>query len=137
MDNDTQKADDIRRKMHAFRSKLRGDVQGVVANAKQLADWRHYYRNFTWATLGLAASLGYLVVPRRPKMVPADAATLQELAENQRLVVKPRRAGLISSLFSSVAPLLVRAGIDRIGRQMALGTKEHAHEDRLARETHP
>ncbi|MCA9110738.1 MAG: hypothetical protein KDA52_12365 [Planctomycetaceae bacterium] len=124
-------ADEIRRRMDIIRSNLGGDVHGIVSNAQQLVDWRHYVRAFPWGSLGVALSLGYFAVPRRLEITSPDAETLEKLARNNRLVVnhKPRgeeRSGLVMSAASLAGNILLRAALAYAGQQVGKLVGEQA-----------
>ena len=59
------KAVEIRQRMSVIRRYIRDDVDGIVQNAQQLADWKHYVRAFPLGSLVVAAVAGYVAVPRR------------------------------------------------------------------------
>lgn len=114
-------AEEIRRQMQLARQRVRDDVEEVVADAKQFADWRFYPRRFPWATLGVAAAVGYAVIPRRLEIISPDVGTLEELARKHRLVVDakpapPRKRGLLDALLSLTGRALLRAGVAYAGQ---------------------
>ena len=114
--------DEIRRQMDTIRASLGGEVDGLVSNAQQLVDWRHYVRSFPWGSLGVAAALGYFAVPRRLEITSPDQETLGKLAKNNRLVVKhkPRgeeKRGLLMSVANLTGNMLLRAGLAYAGQQ--------------------
>ena len=119
--------DDIRRQMAQIRRELHEDVQGVVAGAEAVTDWRRYIRLYPWAAAGLALGVGFLIAPRRRrKSVAAQVAEAmpehlkaavqqvrQEVGAPARPVViteakaekKEKRAGIIGSLLGMLAPI--------------------------------
>jgi hypothetical protein len=112
--------DEIRRRMAQIRRDLHADVQGVVEGAEAATDWRRYVRSYPWATLGLALTVGYLVVPRRPRtpapipipMAPAIAsgslpAEAPRLAEPEK--EKGKGKSLLGAAFGMLAPIAFRA----------------------------
>ena len=50
----SNEVDEIRRQMAQIRRELHEDVQGVVAGAEAVADWRRYIRLYPWAAVGAA-----------------------------------------------------------------------------------
>lgn len=122
--------DEIRRQMAQIRRELHEDMQGVVAGAEAASDWKYYVQRYPWAALGLAAALGYFVVPRRRR----SSAELAERAAEQaaekvkdavktaksaprgvrvevgpdRAEKKERKAGLIGMVFGMVTPVLLK-----------------------------
>ena len=119
----SNEVDGIRRQMAQIRRELHEDVQGVVAGAEAVADWRRYIRLYPWAAVGAAACLGYLIAPRRHRQTPpitvqvtpaAAAAPVQATAregkaESAVTVKKEKRAGLAGTLFGLLAPMAWKA----------------------------
>lgn len=117
------RARDIQRRMLTIRQDLDVDVQDVVAGARRLTDWRHYVRDYPWVTLGAAAAVGYLLVPRRLEVVRPDAETLAKLARADGLVVQHRpkqsaKAGIVESLATVAGRILVRTALAYAGQQV-------------------
>ena len=101
-------ADTIRRQMAQIRRELHEDMQGLVAGAEDASDWRHYVKMYPWIAVGAATAVGYVVVPRRRKVVveaPQFPVATQKTVEK-----KERQAGLLGAAFGLVWPLIVRAG---------------------------
>ncbi len=133
VDDQTEAADAIRRQMDTIRANLGGDVEGLVSNAQQLVDWRHYVRTFPWGSLGVAAAIGYFAVPRKLEIVRPDEQTLRKLAKHNRLVIEHRprgeaNGGLVTSMANFASNLLLRAGIAYIGQQAGKVFGEQAAE---------
>src|SRR5260370_19340933 len=61
----TEEITDIQRRMAQIRRDMHHEVQGAVRGAQSLTDWRSLLGSHPWLSLGLAAALGYLIVPRR------------------------------------------------------------------------
>ena len=117
-----KEAEQIQRQMVEVRSGLRDEAQGIYENARVLTDWKHYVRTYPWACVGVAAAVGFLVVPRRLDLITPDAATLARLAEQNRLVVTPTpeahvRDGLAGRLLSVIAGAAVRGAIGFAAQQ--------------------
>lgn len=115
--------DEIRRQMDVVRANLGGEVNGLVSNAQQLIDWRHYVRAFPWGSLGVAAALGYFAVPRKLEITSPDQETLAKLAKNNRLVVEHRpkgeeKRGVLTSIANLTGNMLLRAGLAYAGQQL-------------------
>jgi hypothetical protein len=85
---DKDDVDDIRRRMLEIRTGLASEVKEIRHHARRLADWHYYLGRFPWASLAAAAVAGYLVIPKRPRVVQADADTLAKLARHNHLVVQ-------------------------------------------------
>ena len=114
--------DDIRRKMAKIRRELHEDVREVVEKAEAVSDWRHYVKMYPWAAVGVAAALGYFLVPKRKKssgvkateIAQAVAAiTPQNLAPQALAAVAPaapkKGRSLISAGLGMLAPIALRA----------------------------
>jgi len=112
--------DKILRRMAEIRRELHEDMQGVVAGAEAVTDWRRYVRLYPWAAVGAAIAIGYLVVPRRrrsvsevvDRVVPrvAEAVRVETPSEKKVEVKKERKAGLLGALGGMIMPVIVRAG---------------------------
>jgi hypothetical protein len=81
-------AEDIQRQMRSVRSHLSADVNELVENARDMADWRYYVRRYPWASVAAAAAVGFLLVPTampRPSYptsfgsAPSDSPTSDEV----------------------------------------------------------
>jgi hypothetical protein len=102
--------DEIRAQMRVIRRDLRANVQGIVVNANQLFDWKNYVRSFPWLTLGAAALVGYLLVPRRKYATLAIPKKTQESIENLRqeihAAVAPPPPAPAPSLVATLLPVV-------------------------------
>jgi hypothetical protein len=110
----------IRRRMAQIRRELHEDVREVVASAEAVTDWHRYIRKFPWVAIGLAAGIGYLIVPRRHRKAAARPATGADVAEVREAVEEIRPAarsrvperekkGLIAMGVGLLGPVLLRA----------------------------
>lgn len=109
--------------MSTIRQELDDDVQEVVAEARQLTDWKHYVRDFPWVTLGAAAAVGYLLVPRRLEVVRPDAESLAKLARRDGFVVehRPKQSagpGLLETFASMAGRILLRTALTQASQQV-------------------
>jgi len=106
--------DDIRRQMAQIRRELHEDIQGVVAGAEAVTDWRRYVRLYPWPSVAAAFVVGYLIVPKRRKSV---AEVVQEVVPATQKVVEiptvrkkqEKRGSLIGKLFGLLMPIGVKA----------------------------
>jgi len=120
--SDLPEADDIRRQMQLTRLRVRDEVDGVVTGAKELADWRYYPARFPWATLGAAAAIGFLIIPRRLQTGP-DPKELEEMIRRhspaQEASKKGARKGsLLGTLVGTASGALLKMGITYAGREL-------------------
>jgi hypothetical protein len=84
-------ANDIQRQMRQVRRDLDQEMGELVDNAKQITeqftDWRAYVKSNPWLYLGLAAGLGYVIVPTRVTVERPVADTLADLAKSGTIKV--------------------------------------------------
>jgi hypothetical protein len=106
---------EIQRRMAQVRRELHEDVREAVKGAQSLTDWRSHLRNHPWLALGAAASVGYLIAPRRRRDVApavvavAPAATIPSALQPRPAEPEKKRSGLIGSALGLLAPIAVRA----------------------------
>lgn len=122
MSDHSHEGEEIRRRMEEVRGELRHEAQDMAASARVMTDWRYYWRAYPWACMGAAAAAGYLLVPRRMRVVGPDAETLLQLAEEKGLLVKAeaeptKRGGFLTPLFTLAANTIVRGLISYAGQQ--------------------
>jgi hypothetical protein len=123
--------------MREVRQELREDVQDLVCNAQDMADWTIYVRAYPWLCVGAALAAGFLIVPQRPVTIRPDAEGLIELAKRNKLVVKmeetpppaKKRGGLLSQLVSLALATLLQGGMKVVSSQLSqamdAATKPH------------
>ncbi len=117
----TDDVDQIRRQMAQIRRELHEDVRGVVASAEAVTDWHRHIRKHPWLALGVAAAVGYVIVPRRHRQTPTDLAThadmarVREAVEETRDAAKEKKAssgerkGLVAMGLAALGPVALRA----------------------------
>lgn len=120
----SDEAEQLRRQMAQVRVDLGEDAEQIAENARTMTDWRYYVRSYPWASMAVAAAVGYIAVPRRLEVISPDAATLARLAKQDRLVVKPKaeaepKKGLPGTLFTFLSSMVVRGALAAIGQQVA------------------
>jgi hypothetical protein len=82
-------AEAIRLEMRRIRRDLRANVKEAVANASQLFDWKSYVRSFPWTSLAIAGVVGYLLVPRRTKIIAYNKQAVEDFLKERNLVAAP------------------------------------------------
>jgi hypothetical protein len=112
----------IQDQMHDLRGQLDNDLEQIVDSAKELTDWRTYVRRYPWACVGVAAAIGYLVVPSRMELESPDVNTLLKLAKKNKLVVEAnpyprRREGLGSTAFQFLLNAAGRSALGYLGQK--------------------
>ena len=107
--------DDIRRQMAQIRRDLHKDVQNVVEGAESVTDWRRFIRHYPWTCMGLALTVGYLVVPRKHRptatlqVAPAEIARVASVEPPAPRETEKKAKGLLGTVFGFVAPIALRA----------------------------
>ena len=105
--------------MQQLRCEIDGDMDDMAASARTMVDWKHYVKTYPWVCLGAAVALGFLIVPKRSRVIRPDLATLTEPARTGHLVGKPASAathGLIDALLATVANIAVRQATAYLGQ---------------------
>lgn len=114
-------ADQIRHRMHEIRRDLRVDVNEITVHASRFFDWKNYVRAFPWGSMAAAAVVGYLLVPRRLKIVAPPVETVEAaveavVREQQKLAPPPPPPPPAPSLWSTLLPavggMALRLGIN-------------------------
>ena len=105
--------------MQQLRCEIDGDVEDMAASARSMVDWKHYVKTYPWVFLGAAVALGFLIVPKRSRVIRPGLAALTEPARTGHLVVKPASAathGLIDALLATVANIAVQRATAYLGQ---------------------
>jgi len=115
--------EDLQRDMAAIRRDLPDHVEGVAEQARTLADWRCYIRNYPWACVALAAAVGYLAVPPRRRIIRLDAESIAEWADRNGVdwhkpKRKSRSGGIAQRLIETAAKAALGAGAAYLGRRV-------------------
>jgi len=123
-------AEAIRLRMAGVRGALDENVRELVQNAgvladraRNLTDWRYYVKAAPWATVGAAAAVGYLIVPRRVQIVQPDADQIAELARRHQIVVQhaakaeAKQGGPAQLVMTMLANALLRAVTAYVSQQ--------------------
>jgi hypothetical protein len=109
---------DIQRRMAQIRHEMHEEVQGAVRGAQSLTDWRSMVADHPWGALGIAAAVGYLVVPHRRSRddggsaahLAATVAAVSQAEAARRGAGRPvGKSSLVRSAFSLLTPVLIRA----------------------------
>ncbi len=115
-------AERIQGRMHDLRGQLDHDLEEAVDTAREFTDWRSYVRRHPWACVGVAAVIGYLVVPSRVELESPDVETLLELAKKNKLVVEAnpppqKRQGIASTALRLISHAAVRSALAFLGQK--------------------
>lgn len=114
--------DAIAARMESVRGGLSDEVDEISDRVRKATDWRHQVANHPAAAAGLAALVGFWLVPTRPVVRRPDAATLEDLARREKLVVtdKPvaeKQTGLAAAALAIGANFALRAATAYVGQQ--------------------
>jgi len=119
------KVDVLRQRMSYLRSRISSDAADMAASARKLTDWRYHFRKMPWVAIGGAAALGFLLVPRRQRVVERAADLTQEKlielarAINPAAMPKQRSFSLGRMLLSSVSGPIAKAAAGIVASQVA------------------
>jgi ElaB/YqjD/DUF883 family membrane-anchored ribosome-binding protein len=118
------RAKQIRQRMSYIRRELNDGMERVEQDARTLLNWRYYTSNYPWACVGVAAAIGYLVVPRKLEIHSPDPKTLEKLARKRHLVVEQRpkaeaKGGLVGTAFSFISGIVLKTAMVQLGHQLA------------------
>jgi hypothetical protein len=102
--NNGSKHDDLLRQMAGARAALSSNAQSAVDNARTLADWKYHYRNHPWLFCGVAAAVGYLLVPQ-PKLSRPTTESDEEATS------AATRSGVAAGLLTTAAGLIIRQSL--------------------------
>ncbi|MBV10738.1 MAG: hypothetical protein CMN21_16155 [Rubinisphaera sp.] len=132
-------AEEIREQMRQTRCHLQPEVNRIVEDAQKLMDWHYYMKRAPWMMLGVAAAVGYIIVPKRLHVMSPDADELEKLSKKQRLVVEPKpkaesRTGPIASLASLAAMAALRAGVGYAGQFIGKQIEESSKSQQRSQE---
>ncbi len=114
----TADMNDIQRRMAEIRREMHEDVKDAVKGAQSLTDWRSQVKNHPWLAMSAAAAVGYMLVPRRRPQTPtivtvnpavAGMSVGSSAAASPTGPTRRSRFGLVSTAFSMLAPIAVRA----------------------------
>lgn len=134
-------SDAIAARMETVRSGLSEEADELSDRVRKATDWRHQVGQHPAAAAGLAALVGFWLVPSRPVVRRPDAATLQELARREKLVVtdKPvaeKQNGLIAAALAVGANFALRAATAYVGQQAGQIFGEDKAVSGMAEEAH-
>lgn len=124
------RAEQIQRTMQVIRRELDHDFDQVKQSATQLTDWRYYIRNHPWACVGLAAAIGYVVVPRKLHVQSPDLKTLEKFARKNHLVIENKsdqneKPGVVRTAVTFLSGLALRAVTAQLVQKLASGIEQN------------
>lgn len=117
-------ANEIQRQMDAVRQDIDEDVEELVEEAKSFFDWRDYVRAQPLAAVGIAAVVGYALIPKRNQIVQADPETVSRMLNAGRIVMAPNASvkqtkPWAAALLTTMAGVAIRSVAGQVGHQLA------------------
>lgn len=114
-----ESAEDIRKRMAELRRELTHDVQDVTRSAKAMTSPAYYVRKFPWATLAVAAGVGYMLIPKKKSAAAApDMEALTELLKKNNVNLSAVKAevppGMVKTLAVMGLTWAAKAGMNYI-----------------------
>lgn len=119
--NGANGAKKLQRQMAHVRDELTEDVQDIRARVQSWKDWRTIVKKHPWAIVAGAAAIGYLLVPKRPRIVYADSDTLAKVATQQPLKVEAsevKHPSMLGNLVRSAGSTAFHGLVAMAGRQL-------------------
>lgn len=124
-DDEAARLDQIRLRMQSLRTDLHHDVREVVISTREMTDWKTYVRRYPWVCVGLAAGIGYLVVPAKvykEYVQPTDKQVLK-LAKDDRLHINTEpigrpKASIVNTALTFVMSAVLRSAMAYAGQQL-------------------
>jgi hypothetical protein len=118
-----EQAESIRKRMSELRSEMTCDAQEVSRSAKAMTSPSYYVRKFPWATLAVAAGVGYMLIPKKKQSVTPDMQALAELIKNNRGRGTTQQAaeespGMVKTLAVMGLSWAARAGMNYLLEQL-------------------
>jgi hypothetical protein len=123
MANSDEPAEQIRKRMAELRRELVCDVQDVTRSAKAMASPAFYIRKFPWATLAVAAGVGYMLIPKKKQVVQPDMDTLAELVRKNQVSINTSKAsqesqGMLQTLVVMGLSYAAKQGMNYLIQQL-------------------
>lgn len=106
--NDPLPEDTMQERMQGIRGDIDQGLEDVSASARSMVDWKHYVKTYPWLCMGTAAALGFLLVPKRSRAIPAKSPKTDH-----------RDADSAPSAVRGVVDLLVAAAVSFAVRETA------------------
>jgi hypothetical protein len=122
----------ICRRMAELRRELAYDMQDVSRSAKAMASPSFYVRKFPWATLAVAAGVGYMLIPKKKQVVHPDMEALAELVRKNRVNINTSKAaedsqGMVKTLAVMGLSWAAKAGMNYLIQQMTTAKAKAPH----------
>lgn len=119
--------DQLAEQMRRVRKDLERDVVKLSEDARQVTDWRYLVKRHPYASAGLAALVGYALVPGKKQIVTASRKDIESLVRAGKLQIvadgePAKQPGLLATSLLAVGTVAARAVMayagKRIGEQL-------------------
>ena len=124
-------AENICRRMAELRRELVHDMQDVSRSAKAMASPSFYIRKFPWATLAIAAGVGYMLIPKKKQVIKPDMEALAELVRKNQVNINASKAaeesqGMVKTLAVMGLTWAAKAGMNYVIQQLTTAATKAA-----------
>ena len=123
-------AENICRRMAELRRELVHDMQDVSRSAKAMASPSFYIRKFPWATLAIAAGVGYMLIPKKKQVIKPDMEALAELVRKNQVNINSKAAeesqGMVKTLAVMGLTWAAKAGMNYVIQQLTTAATKAA-----------
>ena len=124
-------AEKICRRMAELRRELVHDMQDVSRSAKAMASPSFYIRKFPWATLAIAAGVGYMLIPKKKQVIKPDMEALAELVRKNQVNINASKAaeesqGMVKTLAVMGLTWAAKAGMNYVVKQLTTAATKAA-----------
>jgi len=109
--------------MAELRRELVYDMQDVSRSAKAMASPAFYIRKFPWATMAVAAGVGYMLIPKKKQVLQPDMEALAELVRKNQVNINTSKAaedsrGMVKTLVVMGLSWAAKTGMNYLVQQM-------------------
>lgn len=122
---ESERLDEIRLRMQRLRTELHQDVREVVVSAREMTDWKTYVRRYPWVCLGIAAGVGFFLVPTKvhKEYVQPSEKEVMKLAREDRLHINTEPVGkvkgsVLATALTFVMSAVMRSALAYAGQQL-------------------
>ena len=115
---------DIRQRMRLVRGRIPGELNEARTEVRQALDWKRHAGRHPYFLFGLAAGIGYLLVPRRKMVLRKVTLPRGQMPRHANLVTEDHaertvaKASLASTLISTLTTFALRAGTSFATQQL-------------------
>src|SRR3954451_22641673 len=113
----------ICKRMAELRRELVYDMQDVSRSAKAMASPAFYIRKFPWATMAVAAGVGYMLIPKKKQVLQPDMEALAEMVRKNQVNINTSKAaedsrGMVKTLVVMGLSWAAKTGMNYLVQQM-------------------